>query len=738
MERRSLGAGLAALVFGLLVLGAMVSVGCRSDETEASSRPPTARIVDPQQRRLFAGGGMSVAFEYELTPGTSGAPGSVATAHLEIAEKSGAEEHGRVVARTEKVPAQARATLFWDGTDRGGKIVAENEYLAYVVTEDGAGHQAASKPVPVVVYRPIAVQGVVKDGTGRGVGGAQVKVAETDISVTTDDDGSFHLDSCPMGFRTFIASKAGAGSGSGRVKLNHSSGAVAVVLGTTEGDDAGEVQLASTGLVTAAYGHSDSSVTISGRLFYNDDNGVARPMSGVRVVLQDDATAFWDDLYTCTSSETGHFSFTYDYDDVWDSWNEPDVRVVAYAEDQAADVCGVYDGYWSLDPYEFVATPTWNDNQSSRTGLACYKSGDDSVAWFIYDCARRAHDRWQGLTGHDRSYVWVDYPAETGDASGQFEISLAYTCINIKEGDTEWDPATTYHEYGHSVHYALSDIPPTCNAYAAYSHGGFTFYEVSKGKWYTEKDNTYGIDSEGGAWSALKEGFAEFFAALMMDWDRGAIGGVTYERNVDVGLGTSSDKDDARIAHSVAKALWDLYDGTETPLCCDWEWTSASPPAKVPAHSIARPVGPLGDTDDDMLSNSAAAPFGGTLAMLVDVLRHDFPADVHELYHALVDRYPASRLDHTGLQAVFYSQGILKDHPVESAPQVSDTLIVPAPDAGAYRGTVRVYVKVDDMNGPRDLDRMGVRLEWGTAGTGGDLLVAARVHVHQTAPCPTR
>jgi hypothetical protein len=697
----------------------------------AQPRLAAAKIADSQQRVLFAGGGLTADFEYQLTSDAA------TMAYLEIAEKGTAEEHGRVLARTEKASATTGATLLWDGTGLDDKVVAEGEYLAYVVTEDAAGNQVASRPVAVAVYQPIGVDGVVKDGSGNPVSGAKVDVAGTALSVTTDADGAFHLASCPMGFRTFEASKTGAGSGSVWVKLNHSTGTVTVVLGQTTGKTARTEQVASAATATYVAMSPGSSVTISGHLYYRDEQDVAQPMRGVRVVLQDDATTFWDNLFTCTSTDTGYFSFTYDYDDVWDSWNEPDVRVVAYAEDRDTDICGVYDGYWSTDPYEFVATRTWNDNTSDRTNLDCYKTGNDRVAFFIYDCARRAHDRWQELTGYDRDWIWVDYPADIDKKkSGEFEIDVAYTCINIRQGDSEWSPATTYHEYGHSVHYALSDLGKDCNAYAAYSDSGFVFYERGEGKWYTEKDNTYGIDEEGGAWLALKEGFAEFFAAVISNWDRGAIGETaTYERNADVGPRTYKvspwsqvtllvkDQDDARIAHSVARALWDIYDGTETPLCCNWdyersfEYTGHSLFALVPPYPLARPMGPLGNTDDDMLSNTGTAPFGNTLAKLVTVLRYDYPADVHELYEALIERYSAAQLDRTALQAAFYSQGILKDHPVEWAPQVSDTAITPAPSNGAYRGTLRVYAQVDDTDGSRDLDRASVRLEWGVADT---------------------
>jgi hypothetical protein len=672
-----------------------------AEPPEASERPPHAEITDRQQRVLFAGGGLSVAIEYRLSHKTG------VTVHLEIAEKGSADEHGRVVARTQETPGELRATLSWDGTGLDGKIVAENEYLAYVVTKNENGIQATSRPVAVIVYRPIEVRGVVQDRSGRGVGGAVVTVAGTEIAVETRADGSFLVAACPMGFRVFEASKNGAATGSVRAKVNHTSGDVTVILGQSVAGMSAESQMADVPSDAFVRAQSGSEVTISGRLYYRDPNGVDHPMAGVRAVLQDDATFCWDDLYTTTSDSTGFFSFTYDYDDVWDSWNEPDVRVVAYAEDREADICGVYDGYWSWDPHEFVATSTWNDNRSSRTGLTCRKTGGDAAAWFIYDCAVKAHDRWQQLTGYDREWLWVDYPADIGSSTGQFALGATDTHIAITGRADAWRAGVVYHEYGHSVHYALSYVSPGCNAYAAYSHPGFAFYEVVEGKLYNQKDNGYGIDiTEGGPWGALKEGFAEFFAAVMLDWDRGAMTErSTYERNFDVGLGTDRDLDDSRIAHSVSRALWDLYDDAETPLCCTWE-------EGVEAHQVPRPMGPLGEGDDDLLSNSAEQPFGGTLAKLVYVLRHDFPADIEELYDALVERYSSSQLDHTALQAILYSQGILKDRPLETAPRVVDAVILPGAVDGAYGGLVTVYAQIEDMNGPRDLDRAGVRLEF--------------------------
>ena len=444
------------------------------------------------------------------------------------------------------------------------------------------------------------------------------------------------------------------------------------------------------------------------------------PMSGVRVVLQDDATVCWDDLFYETSAQNGFFSFTYDYDDVWDLWGEADVRVVAYAEDGDADVCAVYDGYWSYDPYTFVATQTWDDNTSSHTGLTCIKSGDDSVAWSICASAVAAHDRWQQLTGFDRPYVWVDYPADTGTDTGQFEISEVYTCINIKAGDDAWRPEVTYHEYGHSVMYAAYDLGKDCNAMAAYQHVGFSFYETTEGKWYTEQDGTVGYDTVGGAWPALTEGFAEFFAAVMMDWDRGGMpGSGTFERNFAKTDSTSGAVlDGARIAHSVSRALWDTYDDSTTQLCCDWQCHGVpgirrcrSPPCRAAA---GRPARQRRRRPAEQQRQRAGRRHP---RQDLDRPRPGLAGEHRRARQDLLDRYSSSQLSFRGFDAALYSQGILRDQITENLPHINRTLLTGQTNAdGSYRGTIKVWCDVTDPDSPGgdwDLNHVKIRLEWG-------------------------
>ena len=103
------------------------------------------------------------------------------------------------------------------------------------------------------------------------------------------------------------------------------------------------------------------------------------------------------------------------------------------------------------------------------------------------------------------------------------------------------------------------------------------------GKTYSGKNNSFELKKEGGEWGALKEGFADFFAAVCMDWDKGEYEG-TLEPDIDL-----VDINDDKAAQSTSRALWDVYDTTATNLCC-WgvgdDWTQWA--------AIPRPVSPLG------------------------------------------------------------------------------------------------------------------------------------------------
>jgi Concanavalin A-like lectin/glucanases superfamily/Carboxypeptidase regulatory-like domain len=674
------------------------------------------------QLRLFAGGGQSVAVQYALVGG------GTATVRLVVCLPGTGNARGAVVATTKPVGAKKGDALRWNGAALKGGFVATGKYAVHVLATDAAGNSAYSRPVAVVVYRPTAIHGTVTDSAGTPVSGAKVTVVGTTASTVSGAGGAFSVAACPVGFRV-IAAKSGTRSGSVQVRVNMTTGKVVIVLGKKAAQPGPSAEFASgvAGAPSSAGAAADGKaaprdeVTISGTVKYLNRHGIPVPMSGVRVVLQDDATVCWDDLFTTTSGQDGSFSFTYDYNDVWDWWGEADIRVVAYAQDGSKDVCGVFDGYWSYDPYTFVVTQTWEDNTDSHTGLYGSKSGDDRVAWSILDSARTAHDHWQQITGFDRPYVWVDYPADTGIDTGQFEISELYTCINIKQGDGAWDPAVTYHEYGHSVMYAAYDLGKDCNAMAAYQHVGFSFYETTAGKWYTEQDGPVGYDSVGGAWPALMEGFAEFFAAVMMDWDRGGMSGSgTFERNfARTDFTSGAVLDGGRIAHSVSRALWDTYDDSSTQLCCDWTY-SGMPPVPIPAYAVPRPVGPLGGDDDDRLSNSGSPPAGATLAKIWTVLDYDWPASIGELRQSLLDRYTSSQFYFRGLDAALYSQGILRDQITENLPHINEALVTGATNAdGSYRGTVKVWCDVTDPDSPGgdwDLNHVKIRLEWGSVG----------------------
>lgn len=655
---------------GAFTIVAKATVGKR---TSTARRPvvldtlaPEVATTDGTQLRLFAGGGSTVAVSYSC----DGGPG--ATVALKVCEPSTGGGMGKVVAQTGAVAAVADGTLSWDGLATSGGVVDNGRYAVYVLATDAVGNSSTSHPVPVVAYGPRAVQGTVTNLTGGPVEGAEVTVAGTDIQVMTDSQGGFSIPACPMGFRVFSATRSGQPAGSVRARVNMDSGPVKIVLGVT----------ASCRERAPVRG----TVTISGHLYYLNENSVATPMRGVRVVLQDDATTFYDDLATCTSGQDGSFSFSYDPDeDYWDFWGKADVRVVAYAEDGASDVCAIYDGYLSLDPYEFVATSQWEDNTSSHTGLTCIKSGDDRAAWYIQEKIKDAHDRWRALTGWSRPLIKVEYPVDL-NAAGKYWPELDW--IDIDEA-YQWEGTTAVHEYGHAI---MADAYQTSNgasiyeAYLSPSHL-CDVWVPARGRWYRyQSDGSYStLEGESDKWVAMNEGWARFFAAYMYGRDWSGTPG-SFECDYSY-----SAKDDTKVIHSVSRALWDMADAASTPLAATW-LDSADPP------EIARLSGLYGSGDDDRLSFASGTGSQGILTALWNVLYWDWPASIDELRS-----YLTPRLDQSGrraVDAILYRMDIGRGAVVENQPVVGQVVVTDSEQStgATLHGTLHLWCQATDSD----------------------------------------
>jgi hypothetical protein len=555
------------------------------------------------------------------------------------------------------------------------------------------------------VYAPTAVSGAVKTAAGEPVAGALVSVSGTSVEAVTGPDGAFSIAACPMGFRTFTATKEGRPSGSSRVSVNLTTAAVDLVLGQTSGSP-------------RARGR-DTQVTLSGRMLYLDKDGVERPMRSVRVILQDDATICWDDLQEGSTDQEGNYNFTYDYHEVWDASGYADVRVIAHAEDGNEEICAVYNDIMNPYPYT-LAGECWNDNTSSRRWYDYTKTDEhDRVVWFILECIQDAHERWQQLTGFSTAQIWVDYPVDLGgsSASARFVVAKQYKCIQARDDlpGSLWKPSVYYHEYGHVTHHSAYWCSWELNAYAAYS-GSFLFSTFWAGdKWYTEKDNTEAQgETQGGAWKALTEGFAELYAAVIQDWDSGGLQ-QTLERNV-----VHRALDDNRVPHSIARALWDAYDSAATPLCCwgvgsdDTQWTTWT---KIP-----RPVGPLGPGDDDRMQPSTPFSSSDVIKWIWQVMDEDWPADIYELRAMVRARHESSLSQLRSLDVSLYANGLCRDLISESVPSLGNVHVEGLRNLdGSYHGVVKVYCEVTDSDvfgGQWDADHIKVCLEGNASESG--------------------
>lgn len=318
---------------------------------------------------LFAGAGAQQPFHYAVEGPT---PSRVA---LNVFAVEADDSQGAQVASVSATPPRASGEVAWDGCLAGGEVAPTARYLAQAEVIDAAGNTASSRPLPFGLFAPADVTGTVRTAGGAPVTGAQVTVQGTDLSATTGADGSFAIVGCPMGFRVFVATKAGEPDGSTRVEVNLDTAAADIALGTT-----------ATPSRALRAGHD---VTMSGTLSYRDDDGVDHPMRNVRVVIEDRVRVligpdWYRDFGTVSTDQNGFFTYTYDYDDRWDEWDEPDVRVLVYAQDGDDDICAVYDGYWSSSPYQWSATGDYTDNALSRSVLRT-NTDSEPVCRFIVD-----------------------------------------------------------------------------------------------------------------------------------------------------------------------------------------------------------------------------------------------------------------------------------------------------------------------------------------------------------------
>ena len=699
---RSFGAGTRAYKWNGLFRGKARANGAYTVRAKATIRgrtkaarclvtldvlPPQVLLASGGRARVFAGADSVFGYEME---------GSLPERlELQIYTATGANGEGGVEVAAVPVKAPELAgSVTWDGRDAQGACLATARYKVRFAATDRAGNSGVSRFEPISVYAPTAIAGSVRDAGGTPVAGATVGVAGTALSATTAADGSFAFAACPMGFRDLVASKGGFPDGRQRVKVNLETGAINLVLGKTPSPPRSNV----------------ASVTISGTMKYENDNDQFVPMRNVRVVLQDDSTVCWDDLQETSTDDLGWFSITYDPDEEWELWGYPDVRVIAFCEDGDQTIGEVCDGQQSLDPYGVVAGGTWEDNTASHTGLECNATGDDASIWYVLEGMQTAHDRWLQLTGYDAPPIWADYPVELGDVTAQFSFGPTYRCIDIDPDKFDaaglpWCPTPVFHEYGHWLHYdsyTSENWGPDSNAYAAYNGlGGASFQKG--GKTYSGKDKSFCLNSEGGEWGALTEGFADFFAAVCMDWDKGGYSN-TLEHDVDL-----PNINDDKAAQATTRALWDVFDTPATKLCCwgvgsDWtQWTA-----------IVRPVGPLGSGDDDRIG---ATENLAMLSRVWSVMDDQWPASISELRSAFRSRYASETRNLRLLDTVLRSKGLCAGEISNSPPDLGSVRTVADTKYGtANRGVIRVYCYVTDADtwgGMWDSDFVKVRLEYG-------------------------
>jgi len=665
---------------------------------------PDVSITTSGTAQHFAGGGLTCKVPYRIEDNSASFRlGLAAYEASETAEPTGSvDPSATLVAYKTYTTTRKTGTLSWDGKGSAGAYLPTGLYKIRLLATDAAGNRGRSDYLPVTMFRPVDVTGTVTDALAQPVAGATVKVTGTTASAKTGSHGEFTVGNCPLGMRTFTATKTGLPTASSQVAVNYETTSVALSMKSDRG-----IRSASrtTGIRSAA--PRAYTITLSGRFTYKgkEASDPTYPIANAKIVVYDHVYGPFG-VYIChrpfetgSTDADGNFSISYQ-SDRWDEWNRPDVDVVAQVESSDGHA-KVKSNILALYPQEFMPTGGYKDNDSSRTGLAFTDTGGRRAAWAMLDKVQKARDRWRELTGSTRPSIWIKYPCEL-DSAGKF--SNFFDNIDIDEGYA-WDN-TILREYGHAILFsAYETADGNNNAYDAYLDWTHLhdFWSDANGKSYTYKDDGgYSTETdEVGAWTAFNEGWSRYSTAVLLDNDDGFECDVYY-----------AGKDGNRIINSAARLLWDLTDEAGSRIKYSWTPLPGDPPSGV----LPRFNALYGDGDDDRMSGSGSAPHGSTLAKLWSAVDDRWPANALELRTWLQADNTTSQLSRRGMDAIYYRMGI-RSGIIENKPVVTTVTVtggVVQPD-GAYRGKVKLWCRATDTdagaNNEKDSDYLKIRFE---------------------------
>ena len=638
--------------------------------------PPVVAFAGADPPTLFAGGAERLRLKY--------ACGDQVPAGIElVVVRPDAEDGatGTEVARVSVPHPQQEGEASWDGTDAAGAYVAGGRYVAELRAVDAAGNSVTSAPLELYVFAPADVHGTVRDAGGGAVSGALVEVAGQGLSTTTGADGSFTVAGCPLGRRTFSAVAAGLPGGSVAADVDLDATPVEIVLGRSAAP-----------LRTSSSRRSGTQLTLSGTLTYKGRDGTTvLPRARIRVEIWDDTGSSRRFIAAVATDASGHFTYSY-ASDAWDESGRLDPIVYGVAQAAASGCARIVDadghvygkGFGQLFP----------DNETSQTNISFSDDSDRRVAWHLLDSIIDAHDLWADEAGWARWPIDVVYPAEHGVLDGDADGHYLWQDdrIEIHQGNAAWDLVAA-HEYGHAVMAAAYDAGQDDNAFRAYMdittissfrRGGRLYNYISRGEYdsFTAPTN---------AWTALEEGWAEYFAAHTSGAD--FIGGDTLECDY------AYTGDNARRIHQVSRILWDLSDDASSGLWYSWVNPSVAGPR------LAWLYGP---GDDDRLAGPGdldAAAGAGALAKMWHVVNDHWPADIDELKgylhgHAETGGAAGFAVDQRSVDRIWYRMGVRGDVQ-ENVPVIERVVVTGMKRDGVYHGPLTMWCAARDGDTPR-------------------------------------
>ncbi len=645
--------------------------------------PPVIAFSGVDPPTLFAGGSERLRLGYTCGGQVPAAIELVVSRPPEKNDKEGTE-----VARVVVPDPKDAGDAVWDGRDSAGSYVAAGTYVAELRAIDAAGNTATSGVLDLYVFAPADVHGTVRDAGGSAVAGALVEVAGQSLSATTGADGSFTIAGCPLGRRTFTASKPGLPGGSLEANVNLDAGEVTIVLSRT-----GAPARSSAGR------EASGQLVLSGRCTYEgQDHETILPRAGIRVEIWDLTGGSERFIAVVPSAADGTFSYSY-ASDTWDESGRLDPIVHGVAQAAGSACARVIDG--DGDVYGRGGGPTFPDNATSQTGILVSDGGDARVVWHMLDLIIKAHDRWVADAGWARGPIDVLYPAPSGPLDGDAPSHYWWDDdhvldrwhadeIGVHAAAAAWDDIAA-HEYGHAVMAAAYDAGQDDSAFRAYldvttvSHfrrGGRLYNFISTGDYdsFTAPED---------AWTAFEEGWAEFFAAYASGSDHCA-------QPLECDYAYAGDG--SRIIRSVARILWDLADEASSRLWYEWETTPSAGPRLTWLY---------GPGDDDRLAGAGGLGAGtgaGGLAKLWHVIDDHWPSSVMDLKGYLLGHAEAGAsgfaLDERSLDRIWYRMGARADIQ-ETAPVVRRVVVTGTRRDGVYHGPVTVWCASEDYDTPR-------------------------------------